>query len=175
MPAWILISLRMLYGGASPRSLPASTAALLEAALLYAVISAVDAALATPGGHPVAFGVADLGFLALATTVILALRRRLHRWPQTLLALLGVGIWLTLPSIALNAVWHSSTDGAAEHRAPLAIQLLLAGVLCGSIFVVARIFREALAVDLNAALAVALTYFLADYAVLVALPARIFN
>jgi hypothetical protein len=175
MPAWILISMRMLYGGASPRSLPASTAALLEAAALYAIVSVVDAALVVPGGHAIGLGLADLGFLTVATAGILATRRRLHRWRQTLLALLGVGIWLTLPSIVLNAVWSTSTEGDAAHHAPLAVQLLLAAVLCGSIGVVARIFRDALDVDLHTAVTVSLTYFLADYAVLVALPARILN
>ncbi len=173
MPAWFSSCWMLLFGRATPRVLPASNAALLQAAALYAVASMVDAALVFKDGRAVGFGFADLLFTAIATALILLVRRRLHRWPQTVLALLVVGFLLTLPSIAFNAVFGASVTAGAERHGPLVIELLLAGVLCWSIVIVARIMRAALDVDFVTGMAVSLTYFLTDYLVLVALPARI--
>ncbi len=172
MPIWILTSYALLFGRATPRELPSSVRALVEAAVLYTAISTVDAALVFHNARAFGFGVADLAFTVLVTALCLWIRRRMHRLEQTVLAMLGVGIWLTLPSIVIN--WSVSlsapTDSAA--RMPLVPELVLAAMLCWSILTVARIMRDALDLDFFTGMTVSMTYFLADYLCLVALPAR---
>jgi hypothetical protein len=175
MPVWILISLRMLVGAASARMLPASGLALLEAAVFYLATSVVDAALVLPNGHAIGFGCADLAFATLATASILWVCRRWHRFPQVLLGMLAIGSWLTLPSIVVNAGWPPTLGADGVRHMALWAQLLLAGVLCWSIVVIARLFRDALDLDWNTAIAISLFYFLTDYAVLIVLPDRIFH
>jgi hypothetical protein len=175
MLTWIWTTFWIAFGRASPRALPSSYVALLEAAVLYVVISAVDAALVLPGVHPIGFGIADLVYTCMATTACLAVRSRMFRLPQTLLAMLGVGSWLTLPSLALNGIRGLAPALVPKTPAPIGIQLLLAGILVWSILAVGRILRDAMDVDFFTGMTVAVTYFLVDYVVLIALPSRLFN
>jgi hypothetical protein len=171
--SWISTSWRLLFGRSRPKDLPPSAAALMEAAILYGFTSAVDAAGVMKGLPAGLFAVADLLFVSLATSGMLLIARRPYRISQTLLAMLGTGFWLTLPSIAVHGAIGMS--GATERAPPLALQLGFAGVLVWSVIVVARIFRDALDTDFRTGLAVSLAYFIAYYLVLVALPQRVFS
>jgi hypothetical protein len=171
--SWISTSGRLLFGRSRPKDLPASAGALVEAAILYGVASAFDAAGVMKGVSAGLFAVADLLFVSLATSLLLLMAGRPYRVSQTLLAMLGTGFWLTLPSIAVHGAMTMS--GTTERVPPLVLQLGLAGVLMWSVIVVARIFRDALDTDFRTGLTVSLTYFIADYLVLVALPQRVFS
>jgi hypothetical protein len=175
MFSWIVTTFWMLLGRAGPRDLTCSQSVLVQAAVVYTLVSIADAALVFQRPTAILFGFADLGYTSAAIALCLGIRRRFHRLPQTLLAMLGVGSWLTLPSILTNG-WIQLTQ-VADHpvTAPLGLQLLLAGVLASSILIVGRIFRDALDVDLFTGITVSMTYFLLNYCLLIAIPSRLFT
>lgn len=171
---WILTSLRLLLGTASPRDLVASPRTLGLAAVSYALVSATDARGAWGEVAATTLALADVVVVVSVTALALAVGRRLHRMPQTLLAMAGTGIWFTLPSLGCR--WLGLLPiGDAGHRIPVVVQALLMLVLAWAIVTVARIFRAALETDFQTGLAVSLSYFLVDYLALVVLPSRIFH
>jgi len=175
MLSWIVTTFGMLFGRAGPRDLVASQAVMVQAAAVYTLVSIGDAALVFHRPTAILFGIADLVYTSVAIATCLGIRRRLHRLPQTLLAMLGVGGWLTLPSILVNG-WVVLTQ-IPDHpvTVPLGLQLLLASVLAASVLIVGRILRDALDVDLFTGMTVSMTYFLLDYCLLVAIPSKVFT
>ena len=104
--------------------------------------------------------------------VCLGLRRRMHRLAQTLIAMLGCGAWLTLPSLAAHAAFGGRGPNGDSLPLPLTVEILLGAVLGWSILTVARILGAAMDVESRTGWTVALTFMLADYLVLLALPAE---
>jgi hypothetical protein len=172
---WIATTFWMVFGRTGPRDVASSRAALAQGAWVYTCVSSVDAVLVFHRPAAMMFGLADLAYTSVVVAVGLSVRRRLHRLPQTLLAILGVGSWFTLPSILVNG-WVMLTR-AAETPAPVPIglQSLLAGVLVLSIWAIGRILRDALDVDLYTGITVSMTYVLLEYGLLIAIPARLFT
>jgi hypothetical protein len=172
---WIATTFWMVFGRTGPRDVPSSQSALAQGALIYAVVSSLDAALVFRRPEATLFGVADLAYTALVVALGLRLRRRWHRLPQTLLAILGVGGWLTLPSILVNSWVVLTRTSDTPASVPIVLQCLLAAVLVLSIWSLGRILRDALDVDLYTGITVSMTYVLLEYGLLIAIPARLFT
>jgi hypothetical protein len=143
-----------------PRDVPASPGLLALAALAYAGTSAVESWLIDGEPLAIARALVDLAFTAATMWLCLAVRRRLHRLPQTLTAVLGTGTLLALPVIAVFVV---AAAVGPEGPVAAAVKLLLLPLLVWELAVLANIVRQALEAPLVAGVAVATTYYLVGY------------
>ena len=143
-----------------PRDLPPSRGLLAVTALLYTASSAVQSLLIDGPALALARGLADLGFTAAAFWLCLAIGRRGHRLPQTLIAVFGTGTLLALPMIAIFLLAEAlGPDGPVAG----AVKLLLLPLLVWGIAVLAHIVRQALEAPLVTGVAVSTTYYLVGY------------
>jgi hypothetical protein len=150
-----------------PRDVPASGALLVLTALAYAAIGALQSLLLDGPEHVLLRTVADLGLTGGVFAACLALGGRRHRLLQTLTAVLGTSALLALPLLALQvAGWQHGPDGPVA----LLLELLQLPLLAWYVLVLGHIVRSALEAPLITGLAVAMSYVLASYLLLVQLP-----
>lgn len=149
-----------------PRDVPASGALLGFVAAAYVAISILQSHLVYGADGALLRGIVDLALTAVVFGVALAVARRTHRYVQTLTAVLGAGALLAIPMILLLVI-----GGQVEGVPPLRFLVSLASLplLVWYLFVIAHIVRQALDTPLFTGMAVALTYFVVSYAVLVGL------
>ncbi|MCZ8132165.1 MAG: hypothetical protein O9284_12830 [Steroidobacteraceae bacterium] len=145
-----------------PRDVPASGVLLALLAVAYATVSALQAWMVDGPEQAWLRAFADLGFTALVFYVVLAIGRRTNRYLQTLCAVLGTSLLLSLPLLALLAVGGTTGGGPVETLLALATLPLLVWYL----FVIGHVVRQALDGPLLLGMAVSMTYFLLSYAVL---------
>ncbi|HXQ31642.1 MAG TPA: hypothetical protein VN790_06725 [Steroidobacteraceae bacterium] len=151
-----------------PRDVPASWLLLAIVAAVYAATSSLQSVLLFGPRLAVERGLADLALTAALFWTALALRRRGHRFLQTLTAMLGTGTLLSVPMITMLIVRRELTDAGA-----VALLLSVASVplLVWYLFVVGHIVRHALEVPLFTGMAVAMTYIVLGYLLIEQLPA----
>jgi hypothetical protein len=152
-----------------PRDVPASIPLLAFVALLNFVVSVVQARFAYPDEGlegSLLRAAADLALSVVFFWIVLALGRRAHRYVQTLSALLGTGTLLALPMLALLLVGLQVPKGS-----PLGFLVSFAALplLIWALFVVGHVVRSALEAPLLTGMAVATTYFVVGYVLLVQL------
>jgi hypothetical protein len=151
----------------SPRDLPASWSLLVAAALAYVLLSIVQSLVIFGPTLAVERGLADLALTALVFGGCLAVRRRGNRTLQTLTAVLATGAVISLPMLALMlAAQALGTDGPLA----LAIQFGLLPLQVWLLLALGRIVRLALDTPLLTGMAVAMTYLVLNYLLLVELP-----
>ncbi len=172
MPHWIVTTFKMVLGRAQPRDLQASPVFVLQAAALYLLVGIAEAAVVLHTEHSWVLGVVDLTYTVAATLMCLGLRHRLHRSAQTLVAMLGCGAWLTLPSLVAHVAFGGVGANGGPLPLPMIVEILLGAVLGWSILTVARILGAAMDVESRTGWTVALTFMLVDYLLLLALPAE---
>jgi hypothetical protein len=149
-----------------PRDVPASPALLGFVAAAYVAISIVQSHLVYGPEGALLRGVADLALTAAVFGVALAIARRMHRYVQTLTAVLGTGALLAVPMIVLLVVGQQ-VQGVPALR--FLVSLASLPLLVWYLFVIAHVVKQALDTPLFTGMAVALTYFVVSYAVLVGL------
>lgn len=149
-----------------PRHVPASGALLAAVALAYTVVSVLQSFVVYGAEQALLRGIADLVLTLAVFWVALAVARRTHRYRQTATAVLGTGALLALPMLALQILGTQVGDAS-----PVAFLVALAALplVVWYLFVVGHIMREALEAPLFTGMAVALTYFVLSYALLVQL------
>jgi hypothetical protein len=147
---WDIVLLRR-----GPRDLPASGSLLVGVAAVYLATSVATARIGFGPSLAIVRGLLDIGILVGAFSMLLALRRRGHRLLQTLTALLGAGLVLAPPNMALvlAARAHPTQDGAL-----LLLHFTLVLLLVWEVIVTGHIVREALDVPLFTGIAVATSY-----------------
>jgi hypothetical protein len=151
----------------SPRDLPASWTLLACVAAAYALLSVAQSLVVFGPQLALERGLADLALTALMFGGCLVLCRRGNRTLQTLTAVLATGTVIALPMLAvLLAARALGTDGPLA----LAIQLGLLPLQVWLVLALGRIVRLALDAPLLAGMAVAMTYLLLNYLLLVELP-----
>lgn len=135
-----------------PQDLPAGTAALILAMLLYLLATSLTILLGQPPDN--AAGVLILAMLLplVLVRIVLTLRGKPERWAQTLTALFGTSAILTAVNLPLVAM-----VGADEPTAMAALMSL--AVFIWSIAVDAHIWRHALNASFAAGLAVTVVLF----------------
>jgi hypothetical protein len=149
-----------------PRDVPASGALLGFVAAAYLAISILQSHLVYGAEGALLRGLVDLALTAVVFGVALAVARRPHRFVQTLTAVLGTGALLAVPMIVLLVIGEQVASVP-----PLRFLVSLASLplLVWYLFVIAHVVRQALETPLFTGMAVALTYFVVSYAVLVGL------
>jgi hypothetical protein len=150
-----------------PRDVPASRALLAAVALAYLGVSALQSRLMYGPALMLPRALADLALTIAVFWVTLRIARRPHRFPQTVIAVLGTGTLLSLPMLALQVV-----AAQAGPQGPVAAFLSLASVplLVWYLFVVGHIVRLALEAPLLTGMAVAMSYFVLSYLALAQFP-----
>ncbi len=147
---WDIVLLRR-----GPRDLPASHQLLLALGAAYVGAGILEASLFIGPSVALTHALVDAGCLVVVFTALLASRGRVHRVPQTLMALFGAGLVLTLPD-AVVAFLFQAAHGATSFAFlayPAWILLLL-----WNIAVIGHIVRQALDVSAIAGIAVGTTY-----------------
>lgn len=143
------VTISLLSG--KPHEVPASGVLLIAVALVELAASYVVAPHVQPGLRLAAVGTQSL-FLALTVWAALSWRRHPERWLQTLTALYGSGIIVTL------VAWLAFR-GPAIAATPTATQLLLAAALTTwAIAIMSRVLRDALDITLANAVMITLAY-----------------
>lgn len=144
-----LIGILLLRAG--PQHLPAGHLPMLLAIIFYAAVSTVSMNLSGTADNPV--GVVLLAVLLplILVRIVLTLRGKPARWPQTLTALFGTGALLSLVSLPLGLATGS------EPSAPVVMASLV--LFFWSFAVDGHIWRHALDTNFTTGLAVAVILF----------------
>lgn len=135
-----------------PQDLPAGTAPLTVAMLLYLLATSLTITLGQPPDN--AAGVLILAMLLplVLARIVLTLRQLPQRWAQTVTALFGTSALLTAISLPLVTM-------AGREEPPVIAALMSLGVFVWSFAVDAHIWRHALNVSFAAGLTVAVVLF----------------
>ena len=147
---WDIVLLRR-----GPRDLPASASLLAAVAALYLAAGVVAARLAFGPSLALVRGLLDIGLLVVVFWALLAFRRCNHRLLQTLTALLGSGLILSIPDIVLLLALRGH---AANEPIVSLLHLVGDALLVWNVIVIGYIVRAALEVPLLVAVAVATSY-----------------
>ena len=147
--------------------MPPTPTLLLATAGGYVLLSIVQSLLIFGPTLAVERGLADLLLTALVFGGCLVVRRRGNRTLQTLTAVLATGTVISLPMLVLMLVAQAlGTDGPLA----LVIQFGLLPLQVWLLLVLGRIVRLALDTPLLTGMAVAMTYLVLNYLLLVELP-----
>lgn len=156
-PSGTIVALTRLYFDIAvwrrgPQDVPASPVLLLATALAYgaiAVLLSMAASAVLPASARASRGLdlvtvaADILFVLLWYRVLLQIAARRERFAQTVTALFGVAIVLTLPSVLTVQLVFWSLSGDGNWMAPFALMAAVA-VLVWSVLAAAHILRHAL-------------------------------
>ena len=161
------VLLRALAGIAllrqDPSVLPASIVLVVLTGVAYVAASAASSWLVIHDGHWFGRAILDLVSTVALCWLLLAATRRGHRYRQTLAAVLGTAVLLSPLAIALQ--WLLDFEGTAYLIKVLAWAALLA-VVIWSLLIVGHILRSALEVGYLTSIALALTWLVANQALI---------
>lgn len=146
-----------------PRDLPVSGPLVAALMLLYAGQSALQLAVGTGKQMVVADGIIDLVVLCAMIVALLAVTSRLHRLPQTLIAVLGVEILLAPLTIVLLSGVHGSRE---DELVGVLLRLAYIGLLVWDQLIFAHILRCALDASLAVGVLLAVGCALLSYAIM---------
>jgi hypothetical protein len=150
-----------------PRDVPASPLLLALTVAAYSATSVAQSLLVDGPELLVLRTLVDLALTMAMFGACLLLTRRTHRLLQTLTAVLGTSALLALPMILLQlAGRQAGPDGPVA----LLLELLSLPLLAWYVLVLGHVVRQALDAPLVTGLAVAMSYVLVNYLVLIQLP-----
>lgn len=135
-----------------PQDLPAGNAPLALAVAAYVVVTGISLNLGDARENTALIVVLAVILPLFLVRIVLALRGRPARWPQTVTALFGTSALLSALALPLSVLTASGEPGAATVLASLALFIW-------SFAVDAHIWRHALEVGFVAGLAVAVVLF----------------
>jgi hypothetical protein len=142
-----------------PQDIPESKNLLTLSAFVYGVLSIVLASLSQPIEKAIATGVIELALILIFTLAILQACGKSQRWIQTVTALVGTGIIISLLAIPsyllidinnLNELQASTTQNFGL--------LMLAALSLWNIVIMAHILRHALEFNFAIAMFLAIMY-----------------
>jgi hypothetical protein len=154
-----LVGILMLRDG--PQDLPPGTPVLAGSVAIYVAATSVSIARGDGAEHPAAVMALAVVLPMVLSRIVLGLRNRLARWPQTLSALFGTSGLLSLLALPLSATAGSE---------PLPVLIVASLVLFFWSFAVdAHIWRHALDTSFAAGMAVAVLLFAVSMVVITSL------
>ncbi len=149
-----------------PQDLPAAPLLRNVSLLLYLLLSLVTSGLNMPMNQALVAATIDLALLIALTTVILMLRGLGTRITQTLTALAGCSVILSLFSIPMLIWLHAARDSNGDAGIP---SLMMLALVIWNLLIIAHIFRHALSTLFAAGLLLAIGYFWLQLVILNAL------
>ncbi len=153
-----------------PQDLPAAPLLRNLALSLYLLLSLATSALNMPLGQALLAAAIDIGLLVLLTSLLLMLRGFSARITQTLTALAGASVILSLFSLPMLIWLHAAREAQGDATIPSLIMLAL---VIWNLLIIAHIFRHALSTLFAAGLLLAIGYFWLQLVILSALLPRI--
>jgi len=139
-----------------PQDLPAAPLLCNASLFFYLLLSLISSALNMPLSQALIAAMVDIGLLIALTTAILKLRGLGVRITQTLTALAGTSVILSLFSIPM-LIWLQAAR--ADHGDAGIPSLLMLVLVMWNLLIVAHIFRHALSTLFAAGLLLAIGYF----------------
>ena len=139
----------------NPQDLPKSNVLLSLSILGYMLASALLALLSAQLVNAILAGIIEVLLVMLFTYGLLQIRNKTERWSQTITALAGTGIVLSL--IALPLYYLGSSQGGAGTIQNVGLFLLII-LIFWNIAIMAHIFRHALQTTIGLGVAIAIAY-----------------
>jgi hypothetical protein len=142
-----------------PQDLPASESLMWSTLAVYTVAGLIILSFDYAAGAAIPGTIADALFLWGSTALLLRLYGRPLRTRQTVTAMAGAGVVLSLLALPIIAWWNYGEAQNVDVAVPGMLWLLLLG---WSVVVSARILQQALSSSFFLGLTIALTFILID-------------
>ena len=142
-----------------PQDIPASINLLTLCLFVYGLLSTLLAMLLQPVDKAVLAGFLEVFLIMIFSKALLQIRGKSSRWTQTVTALAGTGIIISLIRLPLYILIGIGGSNELSSSSGQAIGLLLlASLACWNILVMGHILRHALDVNIMLAIILAITY-----------------
>ena len=142
-----------------PQDIPASKNLLTLCLFFYGLLSVLLVMLSESFERAILAGLLEVILIIAFTMALLQIRSKTERWVQTVTSLSGTGIILSL--IALPIYILLSIDGSTDANSSPAYGLgllILAGLACWNVVIMAHILRHALEVSIMSGIIFAIVY-----------------
>ena len=139
----------------NPQDLPKSNVLLTLSILGYMLASGLLALLSTQLVNATLAGIIEVLLVMLFTYGLLQIRNKTERWSQTVTALSGTGIVLSMIALPLYYLGSNPDQAGAIQTVGL---LLLIILIIWNIAIMAHIFRHALQTTIGLGVVIAITY-----------------
>lgn len=140
----------------APQDIPASSALLITTLLLNLLLTILIAVIDPAENQVLVVAVTECLCLMLFVYTILALRSKVGRWIQTVTALAGTGVLISLIFMPLLIF---IPEGGNFEDVPEVVKWIVRFLLLWNLVVVAHIFQHALSTLFILGVAVAIAYF----------------
>jgi len=142
-----------------PQDIPASRNLLTICLIAYGFLSILLALLSQPVEKAILVGIIEVLFIMLFSLAVLQLGRKSSRWVQTVTALAGTGVIVSILAIPLYLFIGPSGDAAINSDGLQALGLLLLAILaCWNISIMGHILRYALEINMFSSIVLAISY-----------------
>lgn len=142
-----------------PQDIPESKNLLTLCLLVYGFLSILLAALSQSVDIAVLSGVLEVILIMIFSLALLQIRGKSSRWVQTVTALAGTGIIISLIALPLYVFIGVDASNDVSSSTAQAFGLLLLAILaCWNITIMAHILRHALDVNFVLAIIIAISY-----------------
>jgi hypothetical protein len=142
-----------------PQDIPGSKNLLTLCLVVYGLLSILLAMLSQPTDKAVLAGVLEVILIMIFSLALLQIRGKSSRWAQTVTALAGTGIIISLIALPLYVlIGVGGSDELSSNTGQVFGLLFLAALACWNIMIMAHILRHALEVNMVLAIVLAITY-----------------
>ncbi len=142
-----------------PQDIPESKNLLTLCLTIYGLFSIGLAMFIETPGNAIIAGLMDIALLMLFTQALLQIYSKSLRWTQTVTAISGTGIIISIFALPLYLVIDFSVANEINSAPQQGLGLLfLASLACWNIVIVAHIFRHALEINFVMAVVLAISY-----------------
>ena len=142
-----------------PQDISESKNLLILCLVVYGLLSILLAMLSQPTDEAVLGGILEVILIMIFSQALLQIRGKSSRWTQTVTAITGTGIVISLIALPLYVlIGVGGTNEAGSGTGQGIGLLLLATLACWNIVIMAHILRHALEVNFVFAIVLAITY-----------------
>lgn len=141
-----------------PQDIPASRNLLTVCLTAYGLLSAQLALLSQPFDKAVLTGVLEIVLLMVFTLAALQICGKSERWTQTVTALAGTGIIISVFAIPLYLLIGNGVNVTVSDGLRALSLLFLAFLACWNVTIMGHILRNALEINMFSAVVIAFTY-----------------
>jgi hypothetical protein len=142
-----------------PQDIPASKNLLTLCLVTYGLLSVQLAELSQPIDKAVLAGGLEVVLIMIFSLALLQIRGKSSRWVQTVTALAGTGIIISIIAIPLYLFIGVGADNAATSEGFQGLGLLFLAILaCWNITIMGHILRHSLDINMFSAIVLAIAY-----------------
>lgn len=142
-----------------PQDIPESKNLLTLCAVVYGFLSILLASMSQPSEKAILAGIVEVALIMIFTLAILQASGKSSRWTQTVTALVGTGIIVSIIAFPIYILVGVGELNELESSTSQTIGLLLLATLaCWNIVIMAHILRHALEINFAIAMFLAITY-----------------